>query len=245
MDKTVAIIVAGGNGKRMGLDIKKQYILLKGKEILTRAIEAFEACDFVDEIIVVVGKEEINYVQEKIVSHYSLNKVKKVVEGGVERQDSVYNGLVEVDKDTKYVMIHDGARPFITKDVIYKCLQKAKQTGASIIGVPVKDTIKRCDIKSQRVQDTPKRDTLWIIQTPQIFAFDLLMDAYHYSHEQGLQVTDDSMIVEAFGKEVYVTKGEYTNIKVTTPEDLMIGEAIIEAIHKKKYSKNVEKSIDL
>jgi 2-C-methyl-D-erythritol 4-phosphate cytidylyltransferase len=227
MDKTVAIIVAGGSGKRMGTSVKKQYLLLKGKEVLTRAIEAFEACDFVDEIIVVVGKEEIDFVQGKIVSHYNLSKVKRVIAGGRERQDSVYNGLAAADKNTSYVMIHDGARPFITKDIIYKCFEKAKETGASIVGVPVKDTVKVCDINSQRVQDTPNRDTLWIIQTPQIFAFDLLKDAYEYAYANSLQVTDDSMIVEAFGKEVYVTQGEYTNIKVTTPEDLTLGEVIL------------------
>ncbi|MDF2877756.1 MAG: 2-C-methyl-D-erythritol 4-phosphate cytidylyltransferase [Clostridia bacterium] len=227
MDKITAVIVAGGSGKRMGMDIKKQYILLKKKEILAHTIEVFEGCDFVQEIILVVSKEEIEHVKERIVDYYHFNKVKKVVEGGKERQDSVYNGLLQTDQTASYVIIHDGARPFITQETIYNCLQKAKETGASIVAVPVKDTIKVCDAESHKVEETPNRDKLWLIQTPQIFSFELLRDAYAYAKERQLQVTDDSMIVEAFGREVYITRGEYSNIKVTTPEDLIIGEAIM------------------
>ncbi len=237
MDKVAVVIVAGGSGKRMGLDIKKQYILLKEKEVLAHTIEAFQTCDFIDEIILVVKEEDIPYVQENIVARYELSKVKKIVAGGSERQDSVYNGLLKVDQSTAYVMIHDGARPLITKDVIYKCLQNTKVTGASIVAVPVKDTIKVCDIKTHQVKQTPHRDTLWTIQTPQIFSFNLLMQAYKYAEVNQLQVTDDSMIVEAFGKEVYVTKGEYTNIKITTPEDIMIAETIL---NLKKLKKGVD-----
>lgn len=227
MDKITAIIVAGGNGKRMGTEIKKQYILLKEKEILAHTIEVFEGCDFIEEIILVVSKEEIPYVKEKIVDYYHFSKVKKVVGGGKERQDSVYNGLLQTDKTTSYVIIHDGARPFITQATIYNCLQKAKETGASIVAVPVKDTIKVCHAESHKVEETPNRDKLWSVQTPQIFAFELIRDAYQYAKERQLQVTDDSMIVEAFGRAVYITRGEYSNIKVTTPEDLIIGEAIM------------------
>ena len=237
MDKVAVVIVAGGSGKRMGLDIKKQYILLKEKEVLAHTIEVFERCDFIDEIILVVTKEDIPYVQENIVTRYELSKVKKIAVGGSERQDSVYNGLLKVDQSTAYVMIHDGARPLVTKDVIYKCLENAKITGASIVAVPVKDTIKVCDIKTHRVKQTPHRDTLWTIQTPQIFSFDLLMQAYKHAEVNHLQVTDDSMIVEAFGKEVYVTEGEYANIKITTPEDIMIAEAIL---NLKKLKKGVD-----
>lgn len=234
MDKTSAIIVAGGSGKRMGGSIKKQYILLKGKEVLARTIETFEACEFVDEIILVVGKEEIEYVKERIVACYQFKKVNKIISGGAERQDSVYNGLMAADQNTQYVIIHDGARPFINKEVIEECLEKAREMGASIVGVPVKDTIKVCDLESHKVQDTPRRDSLWIIQTPQIFLFNLLMDAYNFARDRQLQVTDDSMIIEAYGKDVYITEGEYTNIKVTTPEDLIMGEAIIETRSFKK-----------
>ncbi|WP_069999889.1 2-C-methyl-D-erythritol 4-phosphate cytidylyltransferase [Cellulosilyticum sp. I15G10I2] len=227
MDKVSVVIVAGGSGKRMGLAIKKQYILLKEKEILAHTIEAFENCEFINEIILVVAEEDIDYVQENIVIRYDLNKVKKIAAGGSERQDSVYNGLLKVDRDTNYVMIHDGARPFISKKVILNCLKKAKETGASIVAVPVKDTIKICDTKTHQVEQTPNRDTLWAVQTPQIFSFELLMKAYQHAKANHLQVTDDSMIVEALGKEVYITQGEYTNIKVTTAEDLIIAEAIL------------------
>lgn len=241
MDKTVAVIVAGGSGKRMGGAVKKQYILLRGKEVLARTVDVFEACEFIDEIIVVVSKDEIDYVKEKIVEAYNYSKIEKIIAGGAERQDSVYNGLKAADKNTDYVIVHDGARPFITKEVILKCLEKAKETGASIVGVPVKDTIKICNAKTHIVEQTPDRNTLWTIQTPQIFSFELLMRAYEHALAHKLQVTDDSMIAEAFGKEVYITQGEYSNIKVTTPEDLIIGEAIIDA----NSSKNVEKGVDL
>ena len=232
MEKIAAIIVAGGSGKRMGLNIKKQYILLKEKEILAHTIEKFQKCTFINEIVVVVAEEEITYVKENIIEGYKLSKVTKVVSGGKERQDSVYNGLRAINLDTSYVMIHDGARPFIKEETIYKCLLKAKETGASIVAVPVKDTIKRCNINTHIVEKTPQRNTLWSIQTPQIFSFPLLMEAYSYAQNHQLQVTDDSMIVEAFGKAVYVSEGDYTNIKITTPEDLLMAEAILNQIHE-------------
>ncbi len=228
MEKITAIIVAGGSGKRMGASIKKQYILLNEKEILAYTVEVFEKCRMVDDIIVVVSEEEISYVKENIIDRYQLSKVKKVTAGGRERQDSVYSGLLAADPATNYVMIHDGARPFITEETIVKCLQKAKDTGASIAAVPVKDTIKVCSLNSHKVEKTPDRSTLWSVQTPQVFDFKMLVEAYEYVNEKGLQVTDDSMAAEAFGKEVYIIEGDYTNIKVTTPEDLIIARAIID-----------------
>lgn len=227
MERVTAVIVAGGSGKRMGMAIKKQYILLKDKEILAHTLEAFNICDFINEIIVVVSKEEIEYVQENIIDKYRFSKVKKIVSGGAERQDSVYNGLLAVSEETKYVMIHDGARPFIKKEVLYNALERAKQTGASIVAVPVKDTIKICNSTTSKVEATPSREQLWSVQTPQTFERSLLLEAYAFAKEKALKVTDDSMLLEAFGKDVYIVEGDYTNIKVTTPEDLLIGKAIL------------------
>lgn len=229
-DTVAAIIVAGGSGKRMGMNIKKQYIRLADKEILAHTIEAFEKCEVVDEIIVVVSEDEIREVTESIVERYQYKKVKDVVSGGAERQDSVYNGLLATQ--AKYVMIHDGARPFIRKETIISVLEKTKETGASVVAVPVKDTIKICNVDKQKIEETPRREKLWAIQTPQSFERNLLMKAYEFAKETKLQVTDDSMIVEAYGKDVYITPGDYMNIKITTPEDLIIGEAFIARTHK-------------
>ena len=227
MSKVAAIIVAGGSGKRMGSPVKKQYIELKGKEILAYTIEAFEKFEGVDDIIVVVGEEDINKVNQEIVLKYGYIKVKKVVAGGTERQDSVYNGLLATDEATKYVMIHDGARPFVSKKVLEEALAKTKECKATIVAVPVKDTIKQISAETGAVEATPKRETLWAVQTPQSFEKALLMNAYDRAQKKGLQVTDDSMIVEAYGKKVYVVTGDYTNIKITTPEDLILGESIL------------------
>lgn len=227
MSKVAAIIVAGGSGKRMGSPVKKQYIELKGKEILAYTIEAFEKFEGVDDIIVVVGEEDINKVEQEIVLKYGYTKVKKVVAGGTERQDSVYNGLLATDEEVKYVMIHDGARPFVSTTVLEEALAKTKECKATIVAVPVKDTIKQISAETGAVEATPKRETLWAVQTPQSFEKSLLMDAYEMAHAKGLQVTDDSMIVEAYGKKVYVVTGDYTNIKITTPEDLILGESIL------------------
>ena len=227
MDKVTAIIVAGGSGKRMGMAIKKQYILLNKKEVLTHTLEVFNKSDLIDTIILVVSEEEIEKVKIEIVEKYALHKVKKIVAGGAERQDSVYNGLMATSEDTKYVMIHDGARPFIKEAVLKKALEVTLEKEATVVAVPVKDTIKIVDNKENKVIDTPDRSTLWSIQTPQTFTKELLLKAYEYAKRESLIVTDDSMLVEAYGKSVYIVEGDYTNIKITTPEDLIIGEALL------------------
>ena len=227
MDKVTAIIVAGGSGKRMGMAIKKQYILLNKKEVLTHTLEVFNKSTLIDTIVLVVSEEEIEKVKIDIVEKYALHKVKKIVAGGAERQDSVYNGLMATSEDTKYVMIHDGARPFIKEPVLKKALELTIEKEATIVAVPVKDTIKIVYNKESKVIDTPERSTLWSIQTPQTFTKELLLKAYEYAKRESLIVTDDSMLVEAYGKSVYIVEGDYTNIKITTPEDLIIGEALL------------------
>lgn len=228
MSKNAAVIVAGGSGKRMGTATKKQFIKLKDKEILAYTIEAFNKVDEIDEIIVVTGKEDIEKVRKEIIERYQFKKVKRVVAGGKERQDSVYNGLIAVSAETSYVMIHDGARPFISEVIIKKALQETKDYKATIVAMPVKDTIKLVDKEQGVVEETPDREKLWMVQTPQTFDKELLLNAYKQAEERQLQVTDDSMIVEAYGHKVHVVLGEYTNIKITTPEDLVIGESILE-----------------
>lgn len=226
MDKVAAVIVAGGSGKRMGMKIKKQFIELEGKAILAHTIEAFNKCKVIDEIIVVVGKEDIAKVKTEIVSRYGYDKVIQIIEGGTERQESVYNGLMAVTKEVQYVMIHDGARPFISQEILEKALIMTKEKHATVVAVPVKDTIKVVN-EALEVEATPNRSTLWSVQTPQSFKKELLIKAYGYAKEKSLIVTDDSMLVEAYGKKVHVVEGDYNNIKITTSEDLVLGQAIL------------------
>lgn len=226
MNEVAAIIVAGGSGKRMGMNIKKQFIELDKKPILAHTIEAFNKCRVIDEIIVVVGKEDKEKVKAEIIDRYGYHKVTQIVEGGAERQDSVYNGLMAVKDGVQYVMIHDGARPFISEEIVEKSLSMTKEKQATVVAVPVKDTIKVVNEECE-VEDTPMRSTLWSVQTPQSFKKELLIEAYAYAKERNLTVTDDSMLVEAYGKKVYVVEGDYNNIKITTPEDLVLGQAIL------------------
>lgn len=215
------VIVAAGRGKRMGADVNKQYLELNGKEILAHTIEKFQTCNEITDIIIVTGKDEIRHCNKHICEKYGFSKVKNIVAGGKERQDSVYNGLLAVSEQAHIVLIHDGARPLIKNQQIKESIKVAAEVGACVVGVPVTDTVKICDA-DQLVTQTPSRDTLWAIQTPQTFKYDLIMRAYKEGIEKKLVVTDDSMMVEALGWPVKVVSGRYDNIKITTPEDLVI-----------------------
>ena len=184
MKKIAAIIVAGGSGKRMGGTVKKQFIKLQGKEVLAHTIEKFNQLEEVEEIIVVVGEEDIYKVKKEIVERYEFNKVSKVVAGGQERQDSVYNGLMAMNDKIEYVMIHDGARPFISKEILKRVIEETMEYKATIVAVPVKDTIKVINTTTQKVEDTPKREKLWAVQTPQSFERKLLEEAYKMAKEK-------------------------------------------------------------
>ncbi len=240
MGKVTAIIVAAGSGKRMGTSCSKQFILLEQKEILAHTLDKFNKCPCVDSIIVVIAPSDREKVQKEICDKYGYHKVTKLIDGGKERQDSVYNGLLSVDDQTDFVIVHDGARPFVTHDIIINCLEIAKKHGASIVAVPVKDTIKVCNDITHKVERTPDRKTLWNIQTPQIFSYKLLVDAYHYAYQNNIQATDDSMLVEHMGHEVYLSNGAYTNIKITTQEDLIVAERILsETMHIDKKDSHI------
>ncbi len=224
--KTAAIIVAGGSGTRMGMPIKKQYLKIKGKEILAHTVGAFENHQGIDEIIVVTGEAEVQHVLEMLQCQYPTRKLKCVVAGGKERQHSVANGLEAVSDTITHVMVHDGARPLVGQQLISDCLEKAYETGASVAGVPVKDTIKQVNAQRE-VITTPPRHTLWSVQTPQTFEKTLIKRAYEEASAKQIVATDDSMLVEVLGHCVYMVQGSYTNIKITTPEDLVIAEQLL------------------
>lgn len=221
-----AIILAGGKGKRMGAPVSKQFIEIKGKPIIYYTIKKFSENKKIDNIVVVLSKDEVGYFKENILEKYNL-KVDNIVIGGTERQDSVYNGLKSLeDTNTDIVLIHDGARPFISDRIIDDGIKFAQFYGACAPGVMPKDTIKIKNESNFSVS-TPERGSLVAIQTPQVFKFNEILECHEKIKINNIVVTDDTMVAEKFGYSVYLYDGEYTNIKVTTPEDLILGEKLI------------------
>lgn len=227
MDKFAAVIPAAGQGKRMKGDRNKQFMLLKGAPIIAHTLKVFQQSPIVGEIILVCGAGEKEYYLNEIIPIYGITKPVSVVTGGQQRQDSVYRGLEAVSDDIRYVLIHDGARPFVTPELIHALAAEVKTSGAVVPGVPVKDTIKRTDFDSF-ITDTPPRDGLWHVQTPQTFDLQLILKAYCQAFKSGFYGTDDSSLVERLGAAVKIIPGSYENIKITTPDDLIVAEALLE-----------------
>ena len=227
--KIVAIVLAAGQGKRMNSQVAKQYLQINDKPLLYYTLSAFENSD-VQEIILVTGKGEEQYCKENIVDQYGIKKVTTIVAGGDERYDSVYQGLLAC-RGTEYVLIHDGARPCITPEIINRTIDAVEIHKACIVTMPAKDTIKGTD-DNGIVRETYDRDTLQIVQTPQAFSYPLILQAYEkiMLKEHG-NVTDDAMVVESMTQvPIHVVEGSYTNIKVTTPEDILIAELFLNKI---------------
>ncbi|MBQ8261780.1 MAG: 2-C-methyl-D-erythritol 4-phosphate cytidylyltransferase [Lachnospiraceae bacterium] len=230
--KNVAIVLSAGRGTRMNSDVPKQYMELEGKPVLYYSLKAMED-SFIDEIILVAGADDISYCKEEIVAKYNLSKVKAVVAGGKERYHSVWNGLRCV-ADADYVFIHDGARPVVKEDVLLRALDGAKECDACVVGVPVKDTIKIVD-EEGLVTETPPRNRMFQVQTPQVFKYPLIRSAYERLQkeetallEKGVAITDDAMVVELLtDTKVKIVMGSYENIKITTPEDLVLARRLI------------------
>lgn len=235
--KTVAVVLAAGSGKRMNTSIKKQYLELESKPVLYYSLKAFED-SFIDSITLVTSKEEVEFCKKEIVEKYCFKKVDHIVTGGKERYHSVMNGLFESEM-CDYIFIHDGARPFITGDLLQRLFDTVIDTKACVAAVPVKDTVKIAD-NSGYVINTPNRKCVWSIQTPQVFSYSLIRDAYAKLREKegemeyaGIQITDDAMVVETFtSHKIKLVEGSYRNIKITTPEDLVIA---------KKFAKEIVK----
>lgn len=231
------IIAAAGMSNRMGSKINKQFIAIDNKPILVHTIEKFEKCKYIDEIILVSKEEELEYCRKEIVKKYKFKKVNNVLRGGKERQYSIYNGLLALSEKTDIVLTHDGARPFIKIEDIEKGIEGVLEYGACVIGVPVKDTIKAVD-EEDKVHHTPKRSLLWSAQTPQCFWKDLIKEGYENAIKESIIGTDDSSLVEKIGHDVKMIMGSYDNIKITTPEDLIIAESLFkdkDYIYKKSF----------
>jgi len=233
MENVVAIIPAAGSGKRMQKGVNKQFLEIGGQTVIERTLGAFQNADRVNRVIVVTKKEEIESVKA-IAQTCGFTKVKSIVQGGTERQDSIYQGLKETTDQDRWILVHDGARPFITSAGINEMVENlvsrnrdksVYDTESLILAVPSKDTIKR--VKDQCVTDTLNRAELWNVQTPQGFSREVLIQAYEQAKDKGFKGTDDASLVEWAGHKVFVHVGSYENIKITTPDDLYLGEAIL------------------
>ena len=231
---TTAIVLAAGQGKRMQSRVHKQYLLIKEKPVLYYSLKVFED-SFIDDIVLVVGKNEEDYCKKEIVEKYGFTKVRVITEGGKERYHSVANGIKTIDWQCDYIFIHDGARPFISEEILLRVYEQVKESRACVVGMPIKDTVKIADEKGV-VESTPNRARVWQIQTPQVFDAELIKTAYSQLVEkeeqllaEGVSVTDDAMVVEYFIKlPVKLVEGSYQNIKITTPEDLEIAGVFLE-----------------
>ena len=225
--KYAAIVLAAGSGKRMNSKVHKQYLIIQDRPVLYYSLKAFED-SAVDEIVLVVGKGEEKFCRKEIVDKYGISKVKAIVEGGRERYHSVFEGLKQT-RDADYVLIHDGARPFVNQDIIRRCMQEVQKYQACVVGMPVKDTIKIADEEGYAKQ-TPDRKNVWMIQTPQTFSYALIYEAYEEMLKtEDTAITDDAMVLERIkGKKSKLIEGSYRNIKITTPEDLLIADVYLQ-----------------
>ncbi len=224
--RTLAIVLAGGAGKRMGSSTSKQFLLLDNKPILVHTLQIFQECRPVDGIYLVVNHRDLPLIQEEILETYHFSKIMKLVIGGRLRQDSVRNGLEAIDESCDVVIIHDAARPFVSPAFVEKSIFLMEMFDAVVPAIPARDTIKVIS-KEGYVLKTLERDALWHIQTPQTFKYDLIAKAYKEGMAKKLCAYDDSTFIEHLGKKVKVVEGSPYNIKITTPEDLLIARGIL------------------
>lgn len=222
------VIVAAGKGLRMGTAERKQYLILGDKPIVSHTLQLFERIPEVDHIVLVVGKDDIARC-EAYIEQQGIRKVKAVIAGGAERQQSVRAGLELLSEETEWVLVHDGVRPFVTEQQALACWRAAMQHDAAVLAVPVKDTIKIVD-EQGKIQSTPDRRSLWAIQTPQAFRLSILKEAHEQAAADQFLGTDDAMLVERLGKSVQIVEGDYYNIKITTPEDLPWADWILQNV---------------
>lgn len=231
-----AVVLAAGKGRRMGTSVAKQYLELKGHPVVAYALLAFEKSPLIDDIILMTGEGQQEYCRKKIVERYELKKVREICAGGKERYESVWKALQLLTQSSKienrdgYVFIHDGARPFLSGEIIERTYRSAMEYGACAAGMPVKDTIKLTD-KNGVILESPDRSRVWQAQTPQVFSVPLIYGAFSkLMREDPSGITDDAMVVESrTGTPVHMAEGSYQNIKITTPEDLSIAESILSA----------------
>ena len=221
------IIVAAGEGKRIGGPASKGFLPIAGRPLVLRTLDRFYSARSIEKVILVVAGKELRQSQTLIQNDPNLGHRPWVLQtGGATRQESVRRGLEKLDSDCEIVAIHDGARPFVSSLLIDRCVDEAYRAGAVVVGVPVRDTIKAVS-EEHWVQGTPARNSLWEIQTPQVFRKEVIMEAHDWGLRQAVEATDDAMLVEGIGKPVFLLEGERTNIKITVPEDILLAEALL------------------
>lgn len=226
-NKNIAIVLAAGKGRRMGTEIPKQFLYIHDKPVLFYSLNVFQQHNDIDEIVLVVSEEYKSYCIKEILEKYSITKVSAIVEGGAERYDSVIAGL-SACSDCKYVLIHDGARPCVTEEIIDRSLDAVRKYDACVVGMPSKDTVKIADDQGF-ISVTPPRKNVWNIQTPQVFSYELIYNAYQTMQRKGMAgVTDDAMVIELLdAAKIRLVEGSYENIKVTTPDDIKVLENLL------------------
>jgi len=225
--KADAVIVSAGKGHRFMEGMKKQFHLLAEKPILAHTLDKFETCPLIHSILLVVSQEDMDFCLKEIVEKYKYRKISQVVPGGKRRQESVKNGIDALPRDVDIVVIHDGVRPFVTREMIEESIQGAARFRAVVMAMPVKETIKM-GRQDGTVLETLDRESLWQIQTPQTFQVNLIKEAHYKAANDGFVGTDDASLVERLGVNVHILPGSYTNIKITTPEDLMLANLFLQ-----------------
>jgi 2-C-methyl-D-erythritol 4-phosphate cytidylyltransferase len=223
-----AIIVAAGEGRRMRSPTPKTFLPIAGRPLVLRTLDQFFSARNIEKVILVVAGQEIRSCEALIQGDPNLSHQSWILQsGGPSRQESVRRGLEKLDSDCEIVAVHDGARPFISSALIDRCVDEAYRVAAVVIGVPVRDTIKVVS-ETHWVHATPDRNMLWEIQTPQVFNRKLIVEAHEWGKRQSIEATDDAMLVERMGKPVFLLEGERTNIKITTPEDILLAETLLQ-----------------
>jgi 2-C-methyl-D-erythritol 4-phosphate cytidylyltransferase len=221
-----AIIVAAGQGLRMEAAVRKQYMALNGEPVLVHTLKAFCSADVIQQICLVVPAEDMAFCKEYLIDRVAHPERITLVAGGKERQDSVFSGLQAVTDRSGIILVHDGVRPFISVDLINACIREAERSGACLAGIPAFDTLKQLT-DDQIIEKTLDRRRIWLAQTPQAFAFDILLRAHIQADAEGYRATDDAMLVERLGNPVKMVHGSRMNLKITTQEDLALAEALV------------------
>ncbi|MBF0225076.1 MAG: 2-C-methyl-D-erythritol 4-phosphate cytidylyltransferase [Desulfobacterales bacterium] len=222
-----ALIVAAGKGMRMQSSVPKQYILINNNPIISITLKVFDSCDIIDSICLVAPKDDFSYLNELIIPPLKLKKKIQLIEGGDERQESVYNGIMHLNNKDGIIVIHDGVRPFITCDFIKSCVKRAEEFGACILGLPSSDTLKKINDSNLLIGETISREHIWMAQTPQAFKYEIIKFAHCLAKENGFKCTDDASLIEWIGKPVKILKGSKLNIKITDQDDLMLAKLIM------------------
>lgn len=233
--KATVLVPAAGMGRRMGTTLSKQYLNLNGRPILAHTLSLFDNHPLVEHIYPILPPDELDYCRENILAPGGFGKIRRLVPGGLERQDSVRNGLKamredDLDQPERVVLIHDGVRPLFNPAMIAELVALIQEQGACVVGVPAKDTIKQ--VENNQIRSTPDRRALWLAQTPQGFQYRLIDEAFSYADARGYRATDDAALLELMGQPVAMLKGDYRNIKVTTPEDLVIATALLDSLRE-------------